>query len=62
MVRASPLRTVGAIGVRPATAYSVIRLGLFGESSAIRLAFDSMNQRFPPFSAAIAAGAAGFLE
>ena len=38
--------------------YSVTRLGLFGESSAIRLAFDSINQTFPPLSTAIVSGAA----
>jgi hypothetical protein len=41
--------------------YSVTWLGLFGESSAIRLALDSINQTFPPLSTAIASGAASAL-
>src|SRR5262249_15855797 len=62
MVTASAPRTFGASGVRPGTLYSVIRLGLFGESSAILLAFDSINQMLPVFSTAIAAGAAPALS
>ena len=52
------LWTVGASGVRPGTPYSVTLVGLFGENSAIRLAFDSMNQTFPFLSTAIASGPA----